>query len=124
MPNYTNRTFFEQRKRLTLLAKLDLTSFIAGVQTRTRAHIHSAAGSPSLQRFVHADIIESLLVAQALKLSQTPEYGDLASVDARAQYLEPRIVDYLINWLQTRVACAADTVLLLHLKKVIKPLLS
>jgi hypothetical protein len=119
MTPFTNRTFFEQRKRLTLLAKLDIIHLIAELQQRTRNSIRTAGGSIELQRLVQTDIIETLLVYAALKAAQSSEYAELSTVPSRITYLEPRIVDVLIDWLQPRAECAKDNVILCRFKKAV-----
>lgn len=106
MYTFTDRMYFDTRKFVTCSAKADVLGCIQRIRRVCALALLRERVSHSTVRLAMADVLESILCAEALRLAKLPEYLLLENPFSRELFLEHHLLQTHLSWMAERCAPA------------------
>ena len=104
LPTLTDRSYFEARQKLVLLAQANALDVIHLVQTQMLRLALQLELPEDACRLIKCDVAESILAKDVQRVTVLPGYGQLTSRNAREAALESGLFGTLLAWVGARLS--------------------
>ena len=103
-PDLNNQTFYASRQKLTVLAQARALDVVRRVQIEGLRIAIRAGMSDAACRLMKADVTESVLAKDVLRVAALPDYATLDTPEEREQALEAGLTGALLTWVASRLS--------------------
>jgi len=103
LPTLTERSYFEARQKLVLLAQANALDVIHLVQTQMLRLALQVELPDDACRLIKSDVAESILAKDVQRLTDLPGYRQLTDRNARESTLESGLYGTLLAWVGSRL---------------------
>lgn len=102
MPQVTEHSYQESKRKLSMLAQLTALDVVQSVRRHLRAAAVHLAISDPVTRLIGADVTESILAVRVGEVALSDEYKACQTLNERSVLLEGLLTVHLLNWLMQR----------------------
>lgn len=104
LPTLTDRSYFDARQKLMLLAQANALDVIHLVQTQMLRLVLRVELPEDACRLVKSDVAESILAKDVQRITDLPGYQQLGERNAREAALESGLYGTLLAWVGSRLS--------------------